>query len=182
MMTPIAADDGMAGGAANDHDSAVPETRFGRVVISVGLTVERGFIADQHRLVAAAEPEAVAAVVRFVADVGIARTPGLNAVVVGIGSVVLHKHISARHPAIEHANEDAVAALGDVVAEPIVLIRAALDQHGSRIARMDFPSGTVNADAVGKDVPEKTIARGSPQLRARIGAVGEIVVLDQILV
>src|SRR5439155_7372326 len=131
---------------------------------------------------AATQPETVTAVVGLVAEVSVARTPGLDAIVVGVGSVVLHKEVSARHPAVEHANENAVSTLGDVVAEPIVVIRAALDEHAGRIPRMHLAGRAVDANAIGKIVSQKTIARRAPELRARIRAAGEIVVLDQILV
>ena len=178
MMTPITAHDGMAGRAADNHDSTMPEARFGRVMIAVGLAVECGFIADEHGLIAAAQPETVAAVVRLVTDVGVARTPGFNAVVVSVGRVVFDKHISTRHPAVEDANEDAVAALGDVVAEPIVLIRAALDQHAGRVPRVHFAFGPVDPQPVRKIVVQELVAGGRRQLRADIRAVREVVSRD----
>src|SRR5438093_7160875 len=149
----------MTGGATDDHDAAMPEAGFGRVVISVGLAVERGFIADEQRLVAASQPETVTAVVGLVADVRVARTPRLDAVVVSVGGVVLHEGVSARHPAVEHPNENAVSALGDIVAEPKIVVRAALEEHAGRVPRMHLAGRAVDANAIGKVVPQKTVAR-----------------------
>ena len=120
--------------------------------------------------------------VGLVAEVSIARTPGLDAIIVGVGSVVLHKYVPARHPAVEHANENAISALRHVVAEPIIVIRTRFDEDTGRIARVHLAGRAVYANAIGKIVPQKTIARRPPELRARIRAAGEIVVLDQILV
>src|SRR5204862_3332285 len=77
VMAPVAADHGMAGRTADDHDAAMAENGFGGIVIAVGQAVERRFVADEHRLVAAAEPESIAAVVGLVAEVCVARTPRL---------------------------------------------------------------------------------------------------------
>ena len=130
VMTPVPADDGVAGRAAHYYDSAMPKTPFGCVMVAIGLAVEGSFISDEHRLVAAPEPETVTPVVGLVADVSISRAPGLDAVVVRVGSVVLDEDIPPRDPAVEHANEDTIPALSDVVAEPVVVIGSAFDQDG----------------------------------------------------
>ena len=137
-------------------------------MIPVGQAVKRGFIADEHGLVAAAEPEAVTAVTGFVADENVSRTPRLHAVVVGVRSVVFHEHVSARHPPIERADEDAVAAVSDVVAIPVIIVGSRLDEHAGRIARVDFFGRAVDADAVGQIVFEEFVPGRPPQLGAGI--------------
>ena len=47
---------------------------------------------------------------------------------------------------------------------------------------MHLARRAVDANAVGKIVPQKAIARCPPEFRAGIGAVGEIIVLDQVLI
>ena len=59
--------------------------------------------------------------------------------------------------------------------------RAALDEHGGRIAHA-LRRRPVNANTIGEDVSEEMIARRPPQLRAGVRAVGEVVVLDQIII
>ncbi len=81
-------------------------------MVAVGQPIERLFVADQHGLVAAPQPEPIAAVVGFVPDEGVARTPGLDAIVIGVRGVILNKHVSPRHPPIERSNEDAGAPCG----------------------------------------------------------------------
>src|SRR5262249_52316748 len=130
----------------------------------------------------AAEPEAVAAVVGLVADVSVAGAPAFHAVVVGVGAIVLDEEVAARHPAVEHADEDAVAAVADVVAVPVVVVGAAFDQHAGGIAGMDLGLGPVDADAVGEVIVQEAVAAGSPQLGTGVGAVGEIVVGDEVVV
>jgi hypothetical protein len=94
-----------------------------------------GLVADEPRLIAAAEPETVAAVVGLVAKVGVAGTPAFDAVVIGIRGVIFDEEIAPRDPAVEDADENAVAAVGDVVAMPVIVIGAGLDENACRIIR-----------------------------------------------
>ena len=158
------------------------EAGLRRVMIPVRLTVIRGFIANEHRLVAAAEPKAVTAVVGGVANENVSRTPRLHAVVVGVRSVVFHEHVSPRHPPIERSDENAVTAVSNVVAIPVIIVGSRLDEHAGRIARVDLFGRAVDADAVGQVVFEEFVPGRPPQLGAGIRAVGKIVVGNQIVI
>src|SRR5215831_7675324 len=85
------------------------------------------------------------------------RTPALDAVVVGIRRIVLDEDVAARNPAVEDANENAVAAVRDVVAIPVVVVGPGLDQHAGRITRVNLALGTVDAKTVGEIVAQEAI-------------------------
>src|SRR6185436_13425806 len=120
--------------------------------------------------------------VGFVADVSVAGAPGLDAIVVGIRRVVLHENIAARNPAVEDADEDSVSALGDVVAQPIIVIGTAFEQDGGGIPRMHFAGGAVDADAIRKIVPQETIAGRVPKLGAGVRTMGKVVFFNRVLI
>jgi hypothetical protein len=151
-------------------------------VIPIGQAVEGCLVSHQYGLVASTQPKAIAAVIGFIADVGVAWTPRLDAIVVGVGRVVFHEDIAARNPAVEHADKDPVAALGDVIAKPVIIIRTAFDQHGGGIAGVHLAGRAIDANAVGKIVVQKAIAGRTPEFAACIRAVREVVLLNRILV
>ena len=72
--------------------------------------------------------------------------------------------------------------MSNVVAIPVIIVGPGLDEHARRIARVDFFGRAVDADAVGQVVFEEFIPGRPPQLGAGIGAVGKIVVGNQIVI
>ena len=81
---------------------------------------------------------AVTAAVGLVADPSVPRRPRFDAVVVGVGAVVFLEIIVGAHPAIEDADENAVAAVGAVVLEKYIAVAAAFDEDTRGIAGMNF--------------------------------------------
>ena len=107
-------------------------------MVSVRNAVVTGLVVFQDRLIRDAQPEAVTAVVGLVPAVGVARRLGLEAVVVGVRGVVAFEHVATADPAVQGADEHAVAAVRDVVFQETVVVRARLDQQASRIASVDL--------------------------------------------
>src|SRR4051812_36348481 len=107
----VAAEDRVAGRSEHEHNAGMAVVRqVRRVVIAIGQAVKRGLVADKHVLIGRPEPEAVAAVVGLVTDPSVPRRPGFDAVVVGVGAVVLFKVIVGADPAVEDPDEDAASA------------------------------------------------------------------------
>jgi len=180
VVAVVAAGHAMAGGRAHEHDAAVAEELLGRVVRAVGAAVVGGLVAFEQRVVGAREPEAVRAVVGLVAQVGVAGIPGLEAVVVGPRAVVLDEHVARAGPAVEAAQEDAVAAVGHVVAHEVVVVGPALEEHAGRVAGVDL--ARVNAQAPREIVVGHHVAAARPELEADVRAVREGVAGDPVAV
>ena len=104
--------------------------------------------------------------VRPVPDEYVAGRPALDAVVVGKGAIIAFKIISRAAPAVEHAHENAVAAMGAIVFEETVVIRPALDEHAGRVPGMNLAGR--DADPMAQYVFSDGIATGRPQLQARV--------------
>ena len=136
VVAPVVLDQAVAARAVHDDDPAVPEVRLGGVVLAAGQAVEGGLVADEHGGVRSAQPEAIAAVVGGVSQECVARAPGLETVVVGEAAVVLDEDVAHRDPAVQRADEDPVAPVGDVVALEAVVVAAGLDQHAGGVARV----------------------------------------------
>ena len=165
--------------AEHEHDAGMAVLgKVRRVVVALGIAIERGFVAVQNRAVRAAHPEAVAAVVGLVAVERVARRPALEAIVVGIRAVVLLEVIAGADPVVERADEDAVAAVRAGILREEVAIRAGLDEDAGRIAGMDLAG--FDADSVVELVIADAIVAGMPELEAGVGTVGEIVAAESV--
>src|SRR5262249_5283873 len=111
--TLIAPGDNVGPGAVHEHDPRV--SLFRQVRRGVGclwVAVEGRLVVDQHRTVGAAHPKPVAAMVGGVAFEGVAGAPALESVVVPVRTIVAYEAVAGGDPAVEAAEEDAVAAVG----------------------------------------------------------------------
>ena len=97
-------------------------------MVSLWVAVKARLVIFQDRLIGDAQPEAMTAVIRLVMAIRVARGLRLETVVVGIGSVVAVKQIAAADPAVQGANEHAIATVGDVVVQEFVVVRPGLYQ------------------------------------------------------
>ena len=86
--------------------------------------VERCFILDQSRLVRAAQPESIAAMVGFVPDEDIPRCPALDAIVVRPGAIVALELIPGAAPTVEYTDEDSVSAMRTVILKEAIVVRS----------------------------------------------------------
>ncbi len=151
-----------------------------RIMVARKFTVVGGLVALQQRLVRCAQPESVAAMIGLVATVNVARRPGLDAIVVGIGAVVSFEDVPRAHPTVEHAHENAIAPVGAIIVEEAIVVGAALDQHACRIARVDLARR--DAQPVAEHVLLHDIAARIPEFQASVGRIREIVVFQDIVV
>src|SRR5205823_2763809 len=157
VVAVVAVQDRVTGRPLDNDDAAMAEHRLRGVVEAAGQTIVGGLVAQQNRLITAAQPEAVGAVVRLVLDVGVAGAPGLDAVVVGVRGVVLDEPVAGRDPAVQDADEEAVAAMGDVILVPVVVVGAALDQDARRVPCVHLTFGPVDPQAVGEVVVQEPV-------------------------
>ena len=114
----------------------------------------------------------------FFAEEGVAGTPRLDAIVVGVGTVVLDENVLRGDPVVQNPDEQAVAAVGDVVAAELVVVGTAFHEYAGRIAGMHFAGG--DAQPVRQVVVEDPIMRGRGHFQANVGAVREVVSGDEV--
>ena len=104
--------------------------------------------------------------VGLVAQPGVAWRPGFDAVGVGVGTVVLFKDVAGADPVVEDADEDAVPAVSAVIADEMIVVRAAFDQHARRVAGVHLAG--ILAQAVAEVVVPDSIAASRPELEAGV--------------
>ena len=180
VAADVSPQDRVARRPKHEHDAGMGASgEMGGIVRPVGAAVATGFVLEKLVLVGGAEPEAVAAAVGLVADPPVPRRPSLDAVVVGVGAVVPLEDVAGAHPAVQNADEDAVPAMGAVVAGEAVVVGAALNQAAGRITGMDLAG--IDADPVGEPVGRHRVATRVPQGETGVGRMGKVVV-DQFVV
>ena len=90
-------------------------------------------VVDQYRLIRRSQPEPVAAIIRLVVAIDVARCPGFESIIVGVRAIVSFEDVAGARPAVEHSDKNPITTMSAVIINKMIVIGSTLDQHTCRV-------------------------------------------------